>query len=182
MITRAGRLGRSSTSSCRASMDRLFGDHARIPEDRAEAMAGHAGRARRDRRRGAPRPADRCGGQTIAARRQRRAGHRRRLHRLDAFDRDAARDHREACRMAPSCCRGSISISTTQSWNAIGGGRTRTGSGPSAILHAGAAAAASRSTREAVTELGAPRAAWPRSLAVGGAAAGRHDRSLARRG
>ena len=60
----------------------------------------------------APRPADRCGGR--AARDSTRAGDRRRLHRLDAGDRDAARDHRRACRTARWCCPGSTPISTTR--------------------------------------------------------------------
>ena len=41
------------------------------------------------------------------------AGDRRRFHRLDAGDRQAARDHRATCRTARWCCPASTCISTT---------------------------------------------------------------------
>ena len=73
---------------------RILAAHAALSEDRARALAERPRRARRDRAGRAPRPADR--GRGRAARQQRRAGDRRRLDRLDAGDREAARDHRQA--------------------------------------------------------------------------------------
>ena len=57
-------------------------------------LAGDPARAKRHRSRRAPRPVDRRRGQAPCA--QRRAGDRRRLHRLDAGHRQAALNHRQA--------------------------------------------------------------------------------------
>ena len=88
----------------------LLAAHARIPEDRARGLADNPRRARRHRAGGPARRADQ--GRSGAARRPpRRTGDRRRLDRLDAGDRRADRDHRQASRTAPWCCPASTPIS-----------------------------------------------------------------------
>ena len=113
MITRRRRLERARRRWCRTTSTSYWQMHARIPEDRARALAAHPRRARRDRAGRAARRADR-GGSRAAQARRRRPGDRRRLDRLDAVDREAARDHRAACRTAPWCCRASTPISTSR--------------------------------------------------------------------
>ena len=93
------------------ALDRYWQIVARFPEDRAQLLAGPAQGIGRRRGRRAARPADRGRGQ--AACQQQRAGDRRRLHRLDAGDRQAARHHRQAAARRAWCCPASTWISTT---------------------------------------------------------------------
>ena len=108
-----------STTSCRVNLDEYWQKTLDFLKIAARVLARDPGRARQDRSGGAARPADR--GRAQAARSASRPGDRRRLDRLDAGDREAARDHREACRTAPWCCPVSTPISTMNRGTLIGG-------------------------------------------------------------
>ena len=164
--------GRRSTNigSSRSISSRF----AREPGRRCSRNGRHRGRR-------APRQADRGRGQ--AACRQRRAGDRRRLHRLDAGDRQAARDHRQAAARR----RGAARPRHGSRRRLLGAdrrrcrrhdARRRARRRPRAIRHARAARPhRHRARRRAATCAAA--AARPRAAGLGSAAAGRHHRALA---
>ena len=177
----AGELGQARRPGAGRSRS-LLAALAAFPQDRARDLAGAAAGTGRNRSGRAPRPADRGRGQTPGQ--QRRAGDRRRLHRLDAGDRQAARHHRASCRMARWCCPASTWISTTRrgsSSPATTTTRPTTARRPPATRNSPCRRCSARIgiARNDVVALAAPGAARPRNAGVGSLAAGRHHRTLA---
>ncbi len=87
------RLGQARQVGARRAR-RVLAIVTRLPEDRADRLAGHPERAQPDRARNAARPADRS--RDAATCDFHRAGDRRRLDRLDAGDGQIAGHHRRA--------------------------------------------------------------------------------------
>ncbi len=114
---------------------------------------------------------------------QRRAGDRRRFHRLDAGDRQAARHHRQAAARRGGAARprhGSRRrlLGADRRRRRRHDARRRAGGRPRAIRHARAARPHRHHTRRRAATRAAA-AAWPRAARLGSLAARRHHRTLA---
>ena len=116
----AGRRGSRLDDLVPDELDEYWQLHARLPEDRARALAARSWTSTAHRAGRAPRPADR--GRSQAPCDQRRPGDRRRLDRLDPGDREAARHHRQAAARRAWCCPASTPISTRRPGQMIAGG------------------------------------------------------------